>query len=129
MFVVRLPARQSRGKGQPWQVVSIVESPGHCSVMPGIRWLTFRGVRRLVLRFQRRSAIWLSSCRVWSSMTSSIAGTAVASGVVPGVLPIVSLDRIWVHPAGALRRIFAHTTPTARLASDHFPVVANIDAG
>jgi endonuclease/exonuclease/phosphatase family metal-dependent hydrolase len=39
----------------------------------------------------------------------------------------VPLDRIWVHPTGALRRIFTHATPTARLASDHLPVVADID--
>jgi len=47
----------------------------------------------------------------------------------PAVRPIVPLDRIWVHPAAALRRIFTHKTPTARLASDHLPVVAEIDAG
>ena len=46
----------------------------------------------------------------------------------PAVRPIVPLDRIWVQPAQALRRIFAHKTPTARLASDHLPVVADIDA-
>jgi endonuclease/exonuclease/phosphatase family metal-dependent hydrolase len=41
--------------------------------------------------------------------------------------PIVPLDRIWVNPATALRRIFTHATPTARRASDHFPVVADVD--
>jgi endonuclease/exonuclease/phosphatase family metal-dependent hydrolase len=40
--------------------------------------------------------------------------------------PVVPLDRIWVHPARALRRIFTHASPAARLASDHFPVVAEI---
>ena len=43
--------------------------------------------------------------------------------------PVVALDRVWVHPTRALRRVFTHATPTARLASDHFPVVADIDAG
>ena len=47
----------------------------------------------------------------------------------PVLWPFVALDRIWVHPKGALRRVSVHTTPTARLASDHFPVVAEIDAG
>ena len=47
----------------------------------------------------------------------------------PVFWPIVSLDRIWVRPTGALTRIFAHRTPTSRLASDHLPVVADIDAG
>jgi len=46
----------------------------------------------------------------------------------PVYLPIVPLDRIWVQPTRALRRAFAHVTPTARVASDHLPVVAEIDA-
>jgi endonuclease/exonuclease/phosphatase family metal-dependent hydrolase len=45
----------------------------------------------------------------------------------PVFWPIVALDRIWVHPAGALRQVSVHATPAARLASDHFPVVAEID--
>jgi endonuclease/exonuclease/phosphatase family metal-dependent hydrolase len=47
----------------------------------------------------------------------------------PVIWPLVALDRIWVDPARALRRVFTHTTRTARIASDHFPVVAEIDAG
>ena len=46
----------------------------------------------------------------------------------PGTWPIVPLDRIWVHPSARLRRVFAHATPASRLASDHLPVVADIDA-
>jgi endonuclease/exonuclease/phosphatase family metal-dependent hydrolase len=47
----------------------------------------------------------------------------------PAWWPVVPLDRIWIHPADRLRRLFAHATPTARLASDHLPAVADIDAG
>jgi endonuclease/exonuclease/phosphatase family metal-dependent hydrolase len=47
----------------------------------------------------------------------------------PVTWPVVALDRIWVHPTCALRRIFTHSTGSARLASDHFPVVAEIDTG
>jgi endonuclease/exonuclease/phosphatase family metal-dependent hydrolase len=46
----------------------------------------------------------------------------------PVYWPIVPLDRIWIHPIAALRQTFTHATPTARLASDHLPVVADIDA-
>jgi len=42
--------------------------------------------------------------------------------------PLVALDRIWVHPRSTLRRVSIHATPIARLASDHFPVIAEIDA-
>jgi len=44
----------------------------------------------------------------------------------PVFWPILALDRIWVQPAGALRRISVHGTPTARMASDHLPVIAEI---
>jgi endonuclease/exonuclease/phosphatase family metal-dependent hydrolase len=46
----------------------------------------------------------------------------------PAFWPLMALDRIWVHPARALQRIFIHATPAARVASDHVPVVAEIDA-
>ena len=45
----------------------------------------------------------------------------------PVAWPLVALDRVWVQPTRALRRIFTHATPTARLASDHLPVVADIE--
>jgi endonuclease/exonuclease/phosphatase family metal-dependent hydrolase len=44
----------------------------------------------------------------------------------PSSWPMVPLDRIWVQPRRALRRIATHRSPMARLASDHFPVVAEI---
>ena len=46
----------------------------------------------------------------------------------PVAWPLVALDRIWVHPRRLLRTISVHATPAARLASDHLPVVAEIDA-
>ena len=46
----------------------------------------------------------------------------------PSSWPVVPLDRIWVQPSRALRCIGAHRTRTARQASDHVPVVADIEA-
>jgi endonuclease/exonuclease/phosphatase family metal-dependent hydrolase len=47
----------------------------------------------------------------------------------PARFPIFALDRIWVRPHRALVDVRAVTTPTARRASDHLPVVATIDVG
>ena len=47
----------------------------------------------------------------------------------PVAWPVVALDRIWVQPRQALRRISVHATPTTRLASDHLPVVAELGMG
>jgi endonuclease/exonuclease/phosphatase family metal-dependent hydrolase len=46
----------------------------------------------------------------------------------PVAWPLVALDRIWVQPRRALRQISVHATAAARLASDHLPVVAEIEA-
>jgi endonuclease/exonuclease/phosphatase family metal-dependent hydrolase len=46
----------------------------------------------------------------------------------PAFWPVVPLDRIWVHPRESLTKVAVHATPMARRASDHFPVVADIQA-
>jgi endonuclease/exonuclease/phosphatase family metal-dependent hydrolase len=45
----------------------------------------------------------------------------------PSAQPIVSLDRIWVQPVAALAHVSVHRSALARRASDHLPVVAEID--
>jgi endonuclease/exonuclease/phosphatase family metal-dependent hydrolase len=45
----------------------------------------------------------------------------------PSSRPLLSLDRIWIRPAVALAATFVHRSPLARRASDHLPVVADID--
>ena len=54
-------------------------------------------------------------------------GRAPTPASFPVRWPVAPLDRIWVRPLAALRGIFRHTTATARLASDHFPVAADIE--
>jgi len=45
----------------------------------------------------------------------------------PARLPLLSLDRIWAHPSRALQRLWVHSSPLARSASDHLPLVAEIN--
>jgi endonuclease/exonuclease/phosphatase family metal-dependent hydrolase len=45
----------------------------------------------------------------------------------PSRQPLLPLDRIWIHPVRALQRMFVHTSDLARRASDHLPVVADLD--
>jgi endonuclease/exonuclease/phosphatase family metal-dependent hydrolase len=45
----------------------------------------------------------------------------------PSVAPLLRLDRIYVNHHVRARRVWAHTTPLARLASDHVPIVALIE--
>jgi endonuclease/exonuclease/phosphatase family metal-dependent hydrolase len=45
----------------------------------------------------------------------------------PAPFPSLALDRILAHPAAALRRLWTHRSRAARWASDHLPLVAEID--
>jgi endonuclease/exonuclease/phosphatase family metal-dependent hydrolase len=54
-------------------------------------------------------------------------GRSVRLRSFPSRRPLLALDRIWIHPVTVLRRMFVHTSTLARRASDHLPVVADLD--
>lgn len=45
----------------------------------------------------------------------------------PARCPVFALDRIWVKPRSLLRGMAVHSTPLARIASDHLPLTATLD--
>jgi endonuclease/exonuclease/phosphatase family metal-dependent hydrolase len=50
-----------------------------------------------------------------------------APATFPSRLPILALDRIWIRPRHRLVHVEVHSTPLARVASDHLPLIAHID--
>lgn len=52
-----------------------------------------------------------------------------APATFPARRPLLALDRLYVRPAAALRSLRVHRSPLARLASDHLPLVADIEPG
>jgi len=53
---------------------------------------------------------------------------ARAPATFPSWCPLLSLDRIWMHPVERLVNVRVHRSPLARVASDHLPLVAQIAA-
>jgi endonuclease/exonuclease/phosphatase family metal-dependent hydrolase len=45
----------------------------------------------------------------------------------PAYAPLFALDRIWVHPHNAPRRLTAHRSALTRVASDHLPLTLEIE--
>ena len=45
----------------------------------------------------------------------------------PSGWPFLALDRVWTHPRSLLKRIGVHRTPLARVASDHLPLIAEVE--
>lgn len=54
-------------------------------------------------------------------------GCRLSPASFPAHLPFLALDRIWAVPDLFIGRIRAHKTPLARQASDHLPVVADLE--
>jgi endonuclease/exonuclease/phosphatase family metal-dependent hydrolase len=52
-----------------------------------------------------------------------------ALATFPAGRPLFALDRIWVEPRRALKNISVHVSDSARMASDHLPIVATVDLG
>ncbi|HET7096780.1 MAG TPA: endonuclease/exonuclease/phosphatase family protein [Casimicrobiaceae bacterium] len=50
-----------------------------------------------------------------------------APATFPAISPFLALDRLWTHPRKILREIKVHASATARIASDHLPLVAEIE--
>lgn len=44
----------------------------------------------------------------------------------PSICPLMALDRIWVKPKQSINGIKAHKSGSAKMASDHLPVVADL---
>ncbi len=53
-------------------------------------------------------------------------GKAPSGRSFPVWAPLLALDRIWSRQPGFVRTFEVHMSPTARVASDHYPVKANI---
>jgi endonuclease/exonuclease/phosphatase family metal-dependent hydrolase len=45
----------------------------------------------------------------------------------PSMLPVFALDRLWTHPRAILSRLSVHRSRRARIASDHLPLVAELE--
>ena len=55
-----------------------------------------------------------------------LVGEAPAPAAFPSFAPCLALTRIWVRPQRALRTVAVHRSATARRASDHLPLRAEI---
>ena len=51
-----------------------------------------------------------------------------APATFPALCPVFALDRIWIRPRHRLVRVRVHSSPLARKASDHLPLLACISA-
>lgn len=79
-----------------------------------------------------RVAVLLGDINEWSPRALSLRwledyfGGASTPRTFPARFPLFALDRIWTKPKEALGDVHVHSSPLARIASDHLPVAATL---
>jgi endonuclease/exonuclease/phosphatase family metal-dependent hydrolase len=107
----------------------------HLGLLPGERRTQVR--RLLDLLGEGRSDLvilcgdineWFAVGRPLRWLHARLGRTATVP-TFPAPFPVFALDRIWVHPQTAVSTLAAHASVTARQASDHLPLLADIRLG
>lgn len=114
--------------GRPLRVVAT-----HLGLRPGERRFQVRVLLERVAKDERSVTVLLGDFNEWFLAGRPLRwlhqrfGYAAAVASYPARFPLFALDRIWVHPPECLRRFTAPSTELARRASDHLPVVAQLE--
>ena len=56
-------------------------------------------------------------------------GAHRAPATFPARWPVFALDRFWARPRSVVKSLRVHSSPLARVASDHLPLVAELEIG
>jgi endonuclease/exonuclease/phosphatase family metal-dependent hydrolase len=107
----------------------------HLGLLPGERRTQVRRLLDLLGESRSDLVILCGDINEWFAVGRPLRwlharlGQTAAVPTFPAAFPVFALDRIWVHPQAAVATLAAHASPTARQASDHVPLVADIRLG
>jgi endonuclease/exonuclease/phosphatase family metal-dependent hydrolase len=69
---------------------------------------------------------WRPYAGTLRQMTRLFGRQSASPATFPAARPVLALDRIVARPATAIGNLSAHRTPLARTASDHLPLIADL---
>jgi endonuclease/exonuclease/phosphatase family metal-dependent hydrolase len=104
----------------------------HLGLLPGERRIQVRRLLDILGRTRSDVLILLGDINEWFAVGRPLRwlharlGRTTGVASFPAARPVFALDRIWVHPRPTLLSVTAHASPTARTASDHLPVMADV---
>ncbi len=116
--------------GVPLRVVAT-----HLGLRPGERRFQVRLILHHVEGDERSVTVLLGDFNEWFLVGRPLRwlhrrfGPSRYLATFPSWLPLFALDRVWVHPPTVLGRYAAVDTELTRRASDHLPVVAELEVG
>jgi endonuclease/exonuclease/phosphatase family metal-dependent hydrolase len=104
----------------------------HLGLLPGERRTQVRRLLDVLGRTHSDAVILLGDINEWFAVGRPLRwlharlGRTAGVASFPAARPVFALDRIWVHPRPPSLSVTAHATATARSASDHLPVMADV---
>lgn len=105
----------------------------HLGLRPAERRFQVRQLLNLLTGDGRDMAALLGDINEWLPWSRPIRwihdrfGRTPAPPTFPATLPVFALDRVWFEPRKHLLSVAAHKSALARVASDHLPVVAEVE--
>jgi endonuclease/exonuclease/phosphatase family metal-dependent hydrolase len=104
----------------------------HLGLLPGERRLQVKRLLEVLDEGPPRPVVLCGDVNEWLSIGRPLRwlharlGTTRVIPTFPARRPVFALDRVWVCPSTALMALNVQATRSARLASDHLPIVADI---
>ena len=144
----RLPVRETRRiclsypRCEPRTALEVIVETGarplrvvatHLGLRPAERRFQVRRILEHVEGDEQSVTVLLGDFNEWFLMGRPLRwlharfGRGPSARTLPSRFPLFALDRIWVHPQRALCGFSAHASGPARRASDHLPVVAQVE--
>lgn len=132
----------SYGNQEPRTALEVVLETGarqlrliatHLGLRPGERRFQVKRILEHVAGDERSVTVLLGDFNEWFLVGRPLRwlhqrfGRPPAVRSYPSRFPLFALDRIWVHPRRALGSLTADGSAEARTASDHLPVLAEVD--
>jgi phospholipase D1/2 len=132
-----VPRREPRGaldvdldvKGHPVRIINT-----HIGLFPGERRKQIRKLLDVIGADYPLPTVLLGDLNEWFLWGSPLRWLhrefeeTIGLKTFPARCPMLALDRFWVRPRTLLRNLAVHVSALARVASDHLPLVATIDA-
>lgn len=107
----------------------------HLGLLPGERRTQVRRLLEALGEIGSRTVVLCGDINEWFMVGRPLRwlhgrlGRTPTLPTFPAGFPMLALDRIWVRPREAVVKVGVHATPTARVASDHLPLTAEIAIG
>ena len=106
----------------------------HLGLLPGERRLQMRKMLAWLDERPEHPTVLMGDINEWFLWGRPLRwlharfGYAPAPATFPSCLPMFALDRVWMRPRERLGRVSVHASYAARRASDHLPLIAQIEA-